>query len=228
MTSQTLRIAREAVDSGFIEKLSPARMKNEFVHILEDLHPREAILALDQLGVMKRIHRRFSIKSATKFLEKLEACTRPKGVRHWFTMILALLYPLKLAYALEVASRLGFTRKETESLLKLHTVKTEMNEFPSSPSGVYRLASELPKEVLFFLMETTEDATKRAELQKYLAEYRFVKLEVDGHDLETLGVRQGPIYREVLDRTLDAKLDHGLQNKSDELAFIKKYLRRQR
>lgn len=222
--THALQLIKEAITSGLIERLAPARLKNEFVHLLEDLHPKEAILELSDLGVLRRIHKKFSVRTSTHLLEKIETHRKPKGVKHWFILILAILYNMKLAYSLEIAKRLGFTRQETESLLKLHTLKEKIGEFPNSPSGVYRFASKLPKELIVFIIETSEDPMIRDAMKKYLSKYRFVKLEVSGHDLENLGIEEGPIYREILDKTLDMKLDRGFRNKKEELEFIKEYL----
>jgi tRNA nucleotidyltransferase (CCA-adding enzyme) len=221
---QTSRFLKEAVVSGLIEKLSAVRLKNEFIHLLEDLHPTEALLELDELGVLRRIHRRFSVRPSRKLMKKIETHTEWKGVKHWFIMILAIFYPMKLVYSLEIARRLGFTRRETESVLKLHTLKNRSDDFPDSPSGVYRFASQFAKELVLFLMAIEEDSTRKEVLKRYLTEYRLVKLKVSGHDLETLGIQEGPIYREVLDKALDAKLDRGFRSKAEELEFIRGYL----
>lgn len=221
---QTLKLIKEVVVSGSIEQLSPARLKSEFVHLLEDLHPGAAVLELDELGVLRRIHRRFSVRSSVHLLKKIETRSRWKGVKHWFILILAIFYRMKLAYSLEIAKRLAFTRKETESLLKLHSLKGKTDNFPDSPSEVYRFASDLDKELVVFLTEIEDDKVTKEALKKYLTEYRFVRLKVDGHDLENLGIQEGPIYKEILDRALAAKLDRGFRDKEEELQFIKEYL----
>jgi len=221
---QTLTFLKKAVVSGSIEKLSAARLKNEFVHLLEDLHPTEALLELDELGVLRRIHRRFSVRPSRNLMKKIEAHAKWTGVKHWFIMILAIFYPMKLVHSLEIAKRLGFTRRETESLLKLHTLKNSRDDFSDSPSGVYRFASQFAKELIVFLMAIEEDSTRKEVLKRYLTEYRLVKLKVSGHDLENLGIQEGPIYREILDKVLDAKLDRGFRNKAEELEFIREYL----
>ncbi len=221
---QTLGLIKEAVAAGLIEKLSAARIKNDIVHLLEDRHPAEALVELGELGVLRRIHRKFSVRSSVGLLKKIEYYPQSKGVRRWFVLMLAILYNIKLVYALEIAKNLRFTRRETESLFQLQTLKNRMKKFPDSPSGVYRFANQLSKELIFFVMQTNEDSTVRNALKKYLLEYRFTKLRVSGHDLEGLGIKEGPVYKEILDETLDAKLDRGFESKEQELDFIKKYL----
>ncbi len=220
----TLRLIREAIRSGLIEKLTPARIKNEFVHLLEDSEPATALLRLEQLGVLRRIHRRMTLKNSRPLLEKMQSHARSEGVRDWFLLALPIFCELKLVHSLEIAKRLSFTRRETESLIKLHTVKERIARFPKSPSGVYRFATGLPKELIVFFIETADDVRVSDGLRRYLTEYRFVKLEVNGNDLEQLGVKHGPLYKEILDLTLDAKLDRGFHTREDELTFIKEHL----
>lgn len=222
--AQTLTLMRDAVEASLVEELSPARVKNELIHILEDLHPREALLKLEDLGVLRRIHRRLSVRKSTDLMEDLQKCPELKRGKTWLILMLALLYRMKLAHSLEIARNLAFTRREVETVLNLHALKERLSDFPTSPSGVYRLASGLPRELLVFIMAVAKKDFVRAALQRYLSEYRFVKLEVNGHDLKSLGIEEGPIYGEVLSKALDAKLDRGLCSKEDELRFIKEYL----
>jgi len=45
-----------------------------------------------------------------------------------------------------------------------------------------------------------------------------------GEDLKRLGIKEGPIYREILETLKDAKIDLNLKTKDDEETFVKKYI----
>ena len=49
----------------------------------------------------------------------------------------------------------------------------------------------------------------------------FVPL-LRGDDLRALGIRPGPIYREVLNCLLYARLDGSVQSRDDELRFVRR------
>ena len=40
-----------------------------------------------------------------------------------------------------------------------------------------------------------------------------------------MGIKPGPIYREILQAVLDAKLNGQLKTRNDELNFVKEYVR---
>jgi tRNA nucleotidyltransferase (CCA-adding enzyme) len=54
-------------------------------------------------------------------------------------------------------------------------------------------------------------------LDRYLSEWRAVRLEIDGHDLLTAGVPEGPAVGRGLDAALCAKLDGETRGRDDEL-----------
>jgi tRNA nucleotidyltransferase (CCA-adding enzyme) len=50
-------------------------------------------------------------------------------------------------------------------------------------------------------------------------------VSLKGKDLQRMGVEPGPIYREILQATLDAKLNGKLKTHKDELEFARGYAR---
>ena len=71
-------------------------------------------------------------------------------------------------------------------------------------------------------------ATKHERVKKYISHYfthlRSVKVSVTGKDLQDLGLKPGPVYREVLDAVLHAKLNGQLKSKTDEIEFVNTYV----
>jgi tRNA nucleotidyltransferase (CCA-adding enzyme) len=45
-----------------------------------------------------------------------------------------------------------------------------------------------------------------------------------GEDLKKLGIKEGPVYKEILETLKDAKIDLNLKTKEDEESFVKKYI----
>jgi len=54
---------------------------------------------------------------------------------------------------------------------------------------------------------------------------RFLNLSKKGKDLVNMGITPGPIYREILQAVLDAKLNGEISAECDELAFAENYVR---
>ena len=57
-----------------------------------------------------------------------------------------------------------------------------------------------------------------AWLDDYIAEWRSVRLEIDGDDLIAAGVPEGPAVGRGLDAALRAKLDGDVEGREGELA----------
>ena len=48
-----------------------------------------------------------------------------------------------------------------------------------------------------------------------------------GRDLKNMGLEPGPIYREVLQAVLDARLDGKLKTEDDEIEYARRYIQTQ-
>jgi tRNA nucleotidyltransferase (CCA-adding enzyme) len=66
----------------------------------------------------------------------------------------------------------------------------------------------------------------RPELRKAIGDFLSAKGRVRpflrGDDLRALGIRPGPIYRDILNSLLYARLDGHVQSRDDELRFVRR------
>ena len=53
----------------------------------------------------------------------------------------------------------------------------------------------------------------------HMTKYAHVKLDLRGDDLKKAGIEPGPHFKELIRKTLHAKLDGRIKTKSEELAF---------
>ena len=67
----------------------------------------------------------------------------------------------------------------------------------------------------------TRNEAKKS-VSKFLAKLKHTKIKTTGGDLKKLGLLPGKLYKRILDNLLNAKLDGKVQNKRDEIAFVKK------
>ena len=61
-----------------------------------------------------------------------------------------------------------------------------------------------------------------------MVKLKSIKIETTGRDLKKLGMKEGPVYREILGKIMIAKIDGKVKNKKDELAYVKKLAPRKR
>ncbi|HAA04491.1 MAG TPA: hypothetical protein DCE18_14195, partial [Syntrophobacteraceae bacterium] len=54
--------------------------------------------------------------------------------------------------------------------------------------------------------------------------FRDIKSELKGRDLQVLGIEPGPVYRQILDELLDARLNGKVHSRQDEIDYVLRYL----
>jgi tRNA nucleotidyltransferase (CCA-adding enzyme) len=63
-------------------------------------------------------------------------------------------------------------------------------------------------------------AVKKA-ISHFFTDLRRMKLSLKGRDLKQMGLKPGPVYRQVMGAVLDARLDGALKSKKDEIEFAR-------
>lgn len=89
------------------------------------------------------------------------------------------------------------------------------------PSFIYGVCSALSAESAVALAAVMGE-NKQDIIKDYLTKYKHVKIDLSGNDLIDLGIPKGPEIKKSLDKLLKAKLDGIVNNKNDEILFIKK------
>jgi tRNA nucleotidyltransferase (CCA-adding enzyme) len=90
-----------------------------------------------------------------------------------------------------------------------------------SHSAIARLAGQLGIEDLLLIMSMTKREGTAKAVSLYLSRLRFITREIDGKTLRSMGYPTGPIFREIMQAVLDARVD-GIVN---SLAEEKKWVR---
>jgi tRNA nucleotidyltransferase (CCA-adding enzyme) len=91
------------------------------------------------------------------------------------------------------------------------------------PSQVYRLLSQLPDEALALVLAkgfVSHDAggVRRLarRLRRFVRHDRHVRSTISGEILKQFGLRPGPLFKKILDRLLDERLDGRFTAVSEE------------
>jgi tRNA nucleotidyltransferase (CCA-adding enzyme) len=65
----------------------------------------------------------------------------------------------------------------------------------------------------------------KRHISTYLTTYLHVKPALTGTALKTMGLKPGPIYRKILDRLLDARLNGEVKSEAEERVLVKRMLK---
>jgi len=244
MGRPTEHLLRSAVRQGFIERVGGNRLFRELELILREPDPWPAVQRMADLDLLKYIHPNLKVDAR---MPGLVAETR--RVVHWYQLLYLhqpcepwLVFLLSLTARLDDDSMLGMChrlkvaprfltllceqRRAAKKVLAGLRRRVRRGTEPKA-SDLYRMLRPLDSEMLLFLMALGDDSIRRW-VGHYLSSLQQVRCELNGHDLERLGLPPGPLFREILDTLLAGRLNGRLHSRDDELALVRKRFLRSR
>jgi tRNA nucleotidyltransferase (CCA-adding enzyme) len=87
--------------------------------------------------------------------------------------------------------------------------------------SIYTLLTQYDTEILLFLMAKTGSESVKRYISNYFTKLKGIKVQTKGKVLQKMGFEPGPLYKEIFDRLLEAKLNEKVNTESDELQFIR-------
>jgi tRNA nucleotidyltransferase (CCA-adding enzyme) len=231
----TLSLIENAVKLNFLGRLDGRRLLSELVLMLQE---DEAILNVErmkELDILRFIHPKIPFDDSTKvLLGNINDVISWYGLsfleekyERWKVYFLALIETLQKGEVLSLCRHLSMSEKERKEVLKLrdHTrdalVKMAKQRSLKN-SEFYHLLSPLTTEHLLYLMARVTKKEAKKAVSNFFAQLKHTKIKTTGDDLKKLGLPPGKLYKKILDNLLDAKLDGKVQNKREEIAYVKK------
>ena len=247
ISPQTERLIKNALKLAMVEKLSGTRLFNELKHIFDEKKVTPCFARMQELGILPQIHPalrlvpgRLELMNATEDAIKWYCLQNPGAkLRTWVPFMLTLCGNAKYQEARALVERLGFTQRERTEFLQLReTIKglvprlaalDENKEIePIRPSQLYFLLHSIAPEGLVFLMARYGDQNSITEhVALYITRLQGTRLKITGDDLQSLGEKPGPLFRETLRAVLEACLDGKTLTKREQLSFANEYMLRQ-
>jgi tRNA nucleotidyltransferase (CCA-adding enzyme) len=221
MDDHTEALAREAIDAGLVERLTPARLRDELVLLLDEPAAPASIRRLGELGIDGRLAADAEGAALFERLRELrdeyglaipawrlglEALGRSLGAdaRPW-------LDALKLRRADAKAAAVAITEGPR--------LAVEARE-AQTPAEVVALVEPYGLDAPLFALALDDQPA----LREYFERLRDVRLEVDGADLAELGLEESPRVGEVLAELRRRKLNGELEGRESELEAAKELL----
>ncbi|BAY43742.1 polynucleotide adenylyltransferase region [Scytonema sp. HK-05] len=253
LEAQTEEYIRYAINSGVYDRTTrensrtPAlqtRLKAELKHILEAPYWKLALQLLADLGALQCIHPTLKLdEELLRQLRLLERCLRrfdsQQTLIHWQMRLEALIAHLAAEYRGRVARNLQLPEDSIARLENLAQAQDTVKTLSSSPSleaqrgGGVASEKNRPSQVvqllrqydvpLLILIAVQSPRVIRHKIWQYLTIWRNVQPILNGNDLQQIGYKPGPQYRQMLDDLLAATLDSVICNKTEALEFLAKH-----
>ena len=234
----TLSLIKNAIKMDFLSRLKGKRIWTELSLIMLEEAPEKIVKRLQELDLLK-----FISPDLTFDKEKEKLFTQMHAVLQWYE----LLYrgqpcDTQAFYALGLLDRMGFEQVEdfckrtevAESLKRRILENTERfrdatSKLPAAiytgkKSEIYKVLEPLSQEAKLFIMAKTKSEEIKKAISNYVTYKDVLKPIFTGEDLKKLGIKEGPVYKEILETLKDAKIDLNLRTKEDEESFVKKYI----
>ena len=214
----TKSLALDAIKKGLIEKLSPKRIRDQIILILKEPERQKILELMYRFGILKHLELKLPKDKLFINIDK-DLIHNSRFTIHdsriWFVYLLGII-ELK-----NPSKFLALTRRELQKIDHAHTILAHLSKLESAkkPSKIYELLNHSGNEELLFIALAYPKL--KPKILKFLKVYKKVKLSISGKDLNQLGIKKGPLYKELLSTTLYAKLDGKVQGKKEELEFVK-------
>ncbi|MCX7839408.1 MAG: CBS domain-containing protein [Anaerolineae bacterium] len=215
---------------GMFARVSGERIRHEFNLIFRENEPEKAFARAHALGALTAIYPAldFTDWHARKFAQARETYARPSEL-----MYLGLLaYRLTLAQIKEFSERLRLPNADIETLAQLVALReqaeSQLATEEMSPSAIYRSLEGYSDAALDIFAIATDDERVRARVTLFRTELRYVTPEMTGNDLKRMGLRPGPVYRDILARLRAARLDGEITTREEEEALVRQMINEMR
>ncbi len=229
----TLRLIQNAVRLDIISRLSGKRLLNELILILNEPDPRPAIGRLAEVGVLKLIHP--DLKLGPEMDEILartydvlawhDLLFRPQAPKRWIVYLLAILKGLSSKEIMELVDRLGLDGTDKKTFVEGRELAEKTLEVLSRRpfmklSEIYWLLRGLNLEVLLYLFSIVRNGDVRQDISRYITELQDIRPMLTGEDLKDMGLKPGPLFKTILHRLLEARLDGEVRYRQDEMQLV--------
>jgi tRNA nucleotidyltransferase (CCA-adding enzyme) len=231
----TLTLLKQAAASDLVHRLSGPRLRNELMRLLSEQAPIRAIRRMAEFDLLRFLHTGLAWTARLAGLlsvlgKSLAWWTRQyprRQLDRTLVYFIGLMDELSASATDAVVKRLALPREQANKirLAQKHlapALRFLVRHRLPRPSQAYRALADLPDEGLVLLVAKARSKGIVRLVSAYLITQQQVRPSLNGADLKALGLKPGPIYKKILDRLLEARLNGEVKTKADERELAKK------
>lgn len=230
----TLALMKNAVKINCFKGLSGRRLFLELKLLLSEQEPLKAIDRMNEFELLKVISPRINLTDEMRgVMEEI------KGVLSWFNLLYldepceswrlywhGLTSGLEPKSLRELSKRLQLGSSEEQALiiprLGLAQLSEQIERLPEEDNhSLYTLLSQYDNETLLYSMAKSKSKKVKRGISTYFTKLKGIKSLLRGRDLKAMGVHPGPLYREILNSLLKARLEGTVTTREDEMRYVR-------
>lgn len=211
---KTFKLLKEAIENGFLSRISKERLREEIMLILREPNPEKVLKRLEELNAISYI---FPIKNLPKNFSPKSKILREEFPEDYNIQILNIIAEADLKEGVKWLKDLNFSKKiiyyfnTLKNLLSLETLSEKHIKFLLEFSNEFLLL------VAINAKKIGKDILKIKLLKEKGVPY------IKGRDLVNLGLR-GKIIGDLLKELFVKHYNDELKSKDEELNFIKNFI----
>ncbi len=230
----TQNLIRSTARIDLFHRLSGKRLFAEIKLLLSEDDPAKPLARLSGFDLLRFIHPSLQWDSKTEsFFESINDALAwykllflDKKYEAWKVCFYGFTDQLSYTEAGDMCKRLEIREHLLDEILSVKKDTPELihkllNRNDLTPGMIYELLKRHSQEHLLYVMAKIDREDAKKHISRYLSHLQDVKLSITGKDIVRLGIKPGPVYTKVLNRTLRAKLDGIVKNRDEELDFVK-------
>ncbi len=236
----TLNLIKNAAKMGFLSKIRGKRIWTELCLIFFEENCEKIFKRLQSLDLL-----RFIYPDLTFDKEKERLFLQMHTVFRWYELLyknrpcdrivfytLGLIDQLKQDKVEDFFNRMelkeSLKRKMKEDVEKIRDtlIKFAVGLGEMSKSKIYRTLDQISDEARLFIMAKTKSEEIKKHISNYITYIDSYKPILTGCDLKAMGLKEGPLFKEILDSLRDAKIDNNIKTKEEEIIFVKNFIER--
>ena len=213
----------ELLEQGlpYLSAISPDRVRREIERIFNEPRSTKMVDLAGRLGVLTAVHPALRVDS--KSLLAIDAAPEADAQRAEL-LLGSIVQSIGDDDVDSVVERLNLNAEWAwivRDVVEVHGRTEDLMDENIAKSRVYRLLHGLNGAAIESCAMAETDPKVAARLRLYLDELRHVRTSLDGNNLIALGVPQGPVLGQMLDKLLDAKLDGLVESAEDECGLAR-------
>jgi len=231
----TLALIKNAVKINCFKDLSGRRLFLELKLILKEQDPIKSIERMYEFDLLQFISPEIQFNDLLRsLLEEI------KNVIAWYRLLYLedplepwKVYWLGLTSRLDTKNfkalleRMGVSDLEQRTMISqkepLKEILDQLYRFEGNNATLYTLLLPYDTETLLYLMAKANSEKVKRLISTYFTKLKGTKIQLRGRDLLKIGLEPGPIFKEIFDRLLEAKLNGLVKTKEDEIRLVRDF-----
>ena len=149
----------------------------------------------------------------------------------WAVYFMALIHRCDLDTSMEICGKMELAPRYRKILcnerIEAQICLSNMEHVPpKTASALYRRLRGFRTELILYMLASTRNRAVKKAISTYYNQLKDIQPSIGGQDLLSLGLKPGPVFRQILEAVLDAKLNGEVETHQDEMNFVQRWLRK--